>query len=165
MNLHPVTAPEVAAAYAIYLEVVEWLKNKGVRQWLRPLTEEEFQNRQIRGELFASLLESRMAAIVTIALEEDADWSEAVGTGKNWWIKTLATHRAFSRQNLGGRIMRACEAHLIQSGARVVYLECVDYGFLPEYYARLGYEVLKRKTITYPSGNTFPVALMRKSLD
>jgi GNAT superfamily N-acetyltransferase len=162
MELRPVTIEEIGAAHRVYLEVVDWLKALGVRQWLRALPEEVFRERQARGELFAGHLESRMAAIVTIAFEEDADWSEVVGPGKNWWIKTLATNRAFRRQNLGGQVMQACETRLIKSGAREVWLECVDAGFLPDYYAQFGYAVIKCKTITYPSGNTFEVTLMRK---
>lgn len=162
MQFHPVTQQEIGAAYGLYLEVAAWLRAKGLRQWLRPLPEDEFRGRQSRGELFAGHLENRIVAIVTIAFEEDPDWPEVVGPGKNWWIKTLAVSRACRGQDIGAQLMKASEAHLVQSGAREVWLECVDAGFLPDYYARLGYEVIKRKTITYPSGNTFPVALMRK---
>lgn len=164
MELRPVTVAEIGQAYYVYLEVVEWLKAKGVRQWLRALPEDTFQERQARGELFATHQENRITAIVTVAFERDPDWPEVVGSGRNWWIKTLAVSRAFAGQDLGAQVMKASDIHLTQSGAHEVYLECVDYCFLPDYYARLGYGVLKRKTITYPSGNTFPVALMRKSL-
>jgi len=162
MQLHPVTKHELGAAYGVYLEVVAWLKANGLRQWQRPLPEEEFRERQARGELFAARQENRLTAIVTLAFEEDPDWPEVVGPEKNWWLKTLAVSRAFHGKEVGGQVMQACETHLAQSGAREVWLECVEAGFLPDYYARLGYELVKRKTITYPSGNTFPVVLMRK---
>ncbi len=154
---------EIAAAYSIYLGVVDWLKARGVRQWLRVLPEDEFLGRQARGELFAGYVEDRMAAIVTVALEEDPDWTECVGTDKNWWIKTLAVSRAFGGRDLGTQMMSASEVHATRAGAKAIHLECV-VGFLPGYYTRCGYEELKRKSITYPSGNTFLVALMRKNL-
>ena len=45
MALHPVTEQEIGAAYGLYLEVAAWLRAAGVRQWLRPLPEEEFRAR------------------------------------------------------------------------------------------------------------------------
>jgi ribosomal protein S18 acetylase RimI-like enzyme len=162
MEFGPVTTGEIGAAHGVYLEVVAWLRAKGVRQWVRALPPEEFAARQARGELFAARLEGRLAGIVTLAFEEDHDWAEVVGPARNWWLKTLAISRACRGRNLGGQVMQACEAHLRQAGAREVWLECIEAGFLPDYYARLGYEVIKRKSVTYPSGNTFPVSLMRK---
>lgn len=162
MEISPATPEEISAVYGLYLEVVDWLMAKGLRQWQRPLPVEEFHHRQARGELFAARRDNRITAIVTLAFEKDPDWQEVVGPEKNWWLKTLAISRACHGQGLGGQVMQACETHLARSGARAVWLECVEAGFLPDYYARLGYEVIKRKTITYPSGNTFPVVLMRK---
>jgi hypothetical protein len=39
-----------------------------------------------------------------------------------------------------------------------------EKGFLPLYYGNLGYSVVARQEITYPSGNTFPMVLMRKEI-
>lgn len=164
MEFHPVASEEVGAAYSVYLEVAAWLKAQGVRQWLHLLPAEEFCERQARGELFAGRQDNRIAAIVTLAFEEDPDWPEVVGPAKNWWLKTLAVSRACRGQSVGRQVMQVCETHLAQCGAREVWLECIEAGFLPDYYARLGYEVIKRKTVTYPSGNTFPMVLMRKRL-
>ena len=158
------TVAEIEPAHALYLEVAAWLKMKGIRQWLRPLTLEEFQKRQARGELFGAFADHRLVATVALAFEEDDDWRQHVGDEKHWWLKTLAVTRTGGGRGLGQRTVQAGEAHLARAGAKEVYLECVDTGFLPGYYERLGYSVLKRATITYPSGNTFPVALMRKAL-
>lgn len=158
-----VTSGEVAATHALYLDVVAWLRAKGIRQWLRPLTAEEFAERQARGELFGAFNETRLVATVSLAFEEDDDWREHIGPEKRWWLKTLAVARAGGGQGVGEWTVRACETHLGDGGAKELYLECVD-GFLPTYYECFGYEVLKRATITYPSGNTFAVAAMRKNL-
>ena len=149
MDFRPVTLPEIDVAHAIYLDVVAWLKAKNIRQWLRPLTEEEFAERQARGELFALFLDDRMAAHAS---------------EKRWWIKTLTVARTDEGRGLGAKMLEQGEAFVRTSGGQELYLECVDAGYLPDYYARLGYELLVRTNITYPSGNTFLVALMRKTL-
>jgi predicted N-acetyltransferase YhbS len=163
MELRQLSTDEATAAHALYLDIVAWLKAKGIRQWLRPLDVKEFHERQVRAELFGAFADGRMVATVSLACEDDDDWAQHIGREKRWWLKTLAVARGGER-GLGERIVHACEGHLQGAGAREIYLECVDTGFLPGYYERLGYEVRQRADITYPSGNTFPVALMRKLL-
>lgn len=163
-DFRQLAANEVATAHELYLDVVEWLKAKGIRQWLRPLTLEEFRGRQARGELFGVFEAGRLVATVSLAFEEDDDWDRFLGAAKRWWLKTLAVARTSEGRHVGELTMRACERHLALARAKEVYLECVDTGFLPAYYERLGYEVLQRADITYSSGNTFPVALMRKRI-
>lgn len=163
MEFRPVSPAEVPATHALYLEVADWLKGRGVRQWLHRLSLEEFAERQERGELFGGFSAGRLASTVCLAFENDDDWQQHIGPEKRWWLKTLAVVRAGGGRGVGEWTVRAAETHLAGAGAKELHLECVD-GFLPTYYERLGYEVLRRATITYPSGNTFAVAVMRKSL-
>lgn len=165
MELRRIAAHEIEAAHALYLAVAGWLTERGIRQWLRPLTLEEFRERQAREELFGAFREGRMVATVSLAFEEDHDWTAHISGEKRWWLKTLAVARTGGNRGLGEQVVRAGEALVARAGATEIYLECVDNGFLPDYYERLGYAVLKRAEITYPSGNTFPVALMRKRLN
>jgi hypothetical protein len=164
MEFRPVSVDEVDVAYRLYVEAFEWLKRKGVRQWLRALPREEFTERQARGELFALFVAGKMAAMVTLAFEQDGDWQKYLPAGKRWWLKTLTVARTHGGRAVGEEVLRRAEAQLAAAGTQEVYLECVDAGFLPDYYAHLGYEIRQRAEITYPSGNTFLVCLMRKGL-
>ena len=159
-----VVGSEIDDAYTTYLEVFAWLRAKGVRQWLRALSREAFVELQRRGELFAYYLDDRLAAVVTLAFENSTYWSGEIGVDRRWWIKSLAVARRCRGTEVGGRVMQESEALIRRAGAAEAFLDCVDAGFLPDYYTRLGYEELGRKDITYPSGNTFPMVLMRKSL-
>ncbi len=153
---------QVDEAYAAYLGVFEWLNAKGVRQWLRALPHEEFLERERKGELFACYIDQKIAAIVTLAFEAGSYWADEMGSDARWWIKTLAVVRTWRGAGVGTLAMRGCEARVWGLRAPEVFLDCVDAGFLPGYYAGLGYTVLARKDITYLSGYTFPVALMTK---
>jgi ribosomal protein S18 acetylase RimI-like enzyme len=159
-----VVGSEIDDAYAAYLEVFEWLCAKGVRQWLRALSREAFVELQRRGELFAYCLEDRLVAVVTLAFENSLYWSGEIGVDRHWWIKSLAVARRCRGAGVGKRVMQESETLIRGAGAAEVFLDCVDAGFLPGYYMRLGYEELGRKGITYPSGNTFTMVLMRKNL-
>ena len=166
MKLHfqQVEDAELESAHTVYLEVFEWLKVKGVRQWLRPISREVFFERHCKGELFALYADDRLAAVVTLAFEVNSYWPEKVSEAPNWWIKSLGVARCFHNAGIGRRMMGECEAHLLKTGAVEVFLDCVDGDFLPGYYTQLGHEELGRKDITYPTGNTFPMVLMRKGL-
>ena len=152
---------EVESAYAVYLGVFEWLGAKGVRQWLCALPLDTFQERERKKELFGCFMDKRVAAVVTVALEPSPYWPELGGESR-WWIKTLAVDRGARGAGVGTVTMRECESLAWNAGAAEIFLDCVDVGFLPAYYAGIGYTVLSRKDITYPSGNTFHVALMKK---
>jgi predicted N-acetyltransferase YhbS len=156
---------EVSVAHSAYVGVYEWLNAKGVRQWLRALSEETFAGRQRDGQLFALYVDDRMAAVVTLAFEANSYWIETIGDQNRWWIKSLAVVRAWRGEGVGKRVMLECESIVLGAGVNEVFIDCVDGGFLPPYYAGLGYEALAHKEITYPSGNTFPMVLMRKKLN
>lgn len=160
----PVIDSEVGEAYAVYLEVFEWLNAIGVRQWLRALPKEAFVERQRRGELFVHFVDGRLSSAVTLAFECSPYWPTQVGEERLWWIKSIAVARRYRGAGVGKRVMQECESVISNVGAAAAFLDCVDVGFLPGYYSRLGYEELGRKDITYPSGNTFPMVLMRKQL-
>jgi ribosomal protein S18 acetylase RimI-like enzyme len=66
---------------------------------------------------------------------------------------------------IGRKVVRAAEDYIRTLNGEEVFLDCVDEkGFLPLYYGSLGYSVVARQEITYPSGNTFPMVLMRKEI-
>ena len=162
--LRAITEIELDAAYATYLAVFDWLNAKGIRQWLRALPAEAFAQRQRAGELLGCVVNGQIAAVVTLASERSPYWPEILGDENRWWIKTLAVSRACSGRGLGADVVRACEQVIRDAGATEAFLDCVDVGFLPGYYARLGYTPLGQKEITYPSGNAFLVTLMKKNL-
>jgi GNAT superfamily N-acetyltransferase len=164
VSFRQVRAMEIDGAYSAYLGVFEWLNARGVRQWLRALPSEAFVQRQRQGQLFGLYLDDRLAAVVTLAFECSPYWQERLGDENRWWIKTLAVVRDYRGRGLGAHVVHECELLIQASGATEAFLDCVDVGFLPGYYARLGYEALGQKEITYPSGNTFLVTLMKKNL-
>ena len=58
---------EFDQAYAIYLDAFEWLKAKGVRQWLVPISKIAYQERHLRGENFGYFISGELCAIVSLA--------------------------------------------------------------------------------------------------
>jgi GNAT superfamily N-acetyltransferase len=159
----PVAAGEVTDAYALYLGAVAWLREKGIRQWLTPVSLETFVAHQTRAELHGYWMTGALTAIAALVCRSDCDWQQIIGQAPVWWIDTLAVARRREGQNIGSRMLQQCEATIAAKRAAAVYLDC-HAGFLPTYYAAAGYVELAQRRITYPTGNTYPMVLMRKAL-
>ena len=152
-------------AYDIYLDAFEWLKAKGVRQWLVPISRTNYQERHIRGESFGYFISGELCAIVSLANMPTKYWAAQLGEVPQWWISLLAVSTSRRGMGIGRETVRAAEDYVRILNGKEVFLDCVDEkGFLPLYYGSLGYSVVARQEITYPSGNTFPMVLMRKEI-
>jgi ribosomal protein S18 acetylase RimI-like enzyme len=156
---------EFDQAYDIYLDAFEWLKVKGVRQWLVPISRATYQERHLRGENFGYFISGELCAIVSLTNMLMKFWAAQLGKVPRWWISMLAVAASRRRMGIGRETVRTAEEHVRSLSGKEVFLDCVDEkGFLPLYYGSLGYCVIARQEITYPSGNTFPMVLMRKEI-
>jgi len=156
---------EFDQAYAIYLDAFEWLKAKGARQWLVPISRIAYQERHLRGENFGYFISGELCAIVSLANILTKHWIAQLGEFPQWWISMLAVSSSHRGMGIGREMVRAVEDYIGTLDGKEVFLDCVDEkGFLPLYYGSLGYSIVARQEITYPSGNTFPMVLMRKEI-
>jgi ribosomal protein S18 acetylase RimI-like enzyme len=151
--------------YDIYLDAFEWLKVKGVRQWLVPISKNIYQEQQLRGENFGYFISCDLRGIISIAKKVTKYWTVYLGDVPRWWISTLAVASSYHGMGIGREMVKAAEDYIQTLNGEEIFLDCVDEKeFLPLYYRNLGYNVIARQEITYPSGNTFPMVLMRKEI-
>jgi len=163
-SLRALRGDEVDAAYEIYLQTCAWLQRKGVRQWLLPKPRATFDARQDQGENYGLFLGNDLAVIATLSCEVHAYWPEKLGAEKRWWLHTLAVAPEFRGRRLGEETVSAAVSLLRSKGASELFLDCGAEGVLPAYYGKLGFDPLAKKAITYPSGNTFLIVLMRNTI-
>jgi ribosomal protein S18 acetylase RimI-like enzyme len=156
---------EVDAAYEIQLQACAWLKQKGVRQWLSPKPRAVYDARQEKGENYGLYLGGSLAAAMALSFEVHPYWREALGAEPRWWLHTLAVAPGFRGKRVGEEAVEYAVALVRSRAAGDLFLDCGTDGVLPAYYGRLGFETLAQKDITYPSGNTYPITLMRKVSD
>jgi ribosomal protein S18 acetylase RimI-like enzyme len=155
---------EVDGAYALWLSVFDWLREKGVRQWLEPLPRAAFVASQERGELCGYFGEQQLAAVVTLASEDPQYWPLETRTSSRLWMKSLAVDRCFGGHGIGEAVIRSCETAATQRGKESLWLDCVESGFLPAYYGRYGYLVQASRAIACPSGDVLLMVRMKKNL-
>lgn len=155
---------ELDAAYAIIVEVTEWLLDKGVRQWLAPLPLDVYRQRHERGQNYGLLIDDELAAVVSLLTDRPIYWDEYLPETAFAWLSTLASSRRYKGYGLGPVTLTEAEASLARDGIGAVYLDCLyGAGHLPQFYESVGYEQVARKVITFLHGD-YDSVLMCKSL-
>ena len=163
LNFRPLRADEVDAAYAVYLEACAWLRRQQIRLWLQPLPPEKFKERQVHGELFGLFAGRELAVTLAIVNEVPAHWRDELGDEPCWWLSTIATAVECKGRRLGERAVAEATAWLARKGATEVLLDCA-LGFLPRFYQRCGFSALIEKDVAFPSGNNYPLVLMKRDI-
>ena len=168
ITLSPLSESDIRAAHAIYNRTFDWLTARGVRQWLLRLDEAAFAKRQTAGEAFAIHADSVLAGCVFVAFETISYYGDELKTQPRWWMHTLVIDRSFAGRGIGEQTVVAVCDLVRERGGDSVWLHCVNDAnhaeVIPSYYARLGFEEVLRTEVTYPSGNAFPMVVMRKAL-
>lgn len=155
---------EFAYAYAIIVEVTEWLLSRGIRQWLQPFPPEVYAQRQALGQNYGLFADDELASVVSLIDFRPDYWAEYLPRTRFKWLATLATSRNFKGQKLGELTMSEAEQQLSKEGVPAIYLDCFyGEGVLPLFYTSLGYQQIARKDVTFPHG-TFDSVLLRKTL-
>lgn len=164
----PLSERDIPAAHAIYSRAFDWLAAKGVRQWLLRLDEATFTSRQAAGEAFAISVGGELAGCVFVPFETIAYYGDELKSAPRWWMHTLVIDRKFAGLGIGERAVAAAGELVRTRGGGALWLHCVNDAnhaeVIPSYYARLSFEEVLRTDVTYPSGNSFPMVVMRKRL-
>ena len=168
ITLSPLTVSDVSAARAIYNRTFDWLTAKGVRQWLLRLDEATFIKRQAAGDAFAIHVDGVLAGCVFVPFETLGYYGAELMNVPRWWMHTLVIDRAFAGRAVGKLVVAAVCDLVRERGGDWLWLHCVNDAnhaeVIPSYYARLGFDEELRTEVTYPSGNAFPMVVMRKAL-
>jgi ribosomal protein S18 acetylase RimI-like enzyme len=132
------------------------------------LEEAAFARRQIASEAFAIHVDGALAGCVFVPFETIAYYGDELKATPHWWMHTLVIDRAFAGRGVGEQAVAAVCDLVRSRGGDSAWLHCVNDAnhaeVIPSYYARLGFDEVLRTEVTYPSGNAFPMVVMRKVL-
>lgn len=154
---------EDKAGHAVWMEAYDWLASRRVRQWLVPLRLEEFQKRTNDGHNYGLFNGPDLVAVTALRKFTDDHWTDSIGAEPRWWLGALAVRSSVRGRGIGKLVVTLARTEAATVGATELYLDCVE-GPLPKHYAALGFERCATKTITYRSGNAFPMILVRAPL-
>ena len=148
----------VDESFEVLNQVAKWIQSQGRRQRIANTTLEVYRKWQSEKSNFIVTEDDKIVGIVTLRTETLVDWPDQVAIGPIQMIRALATHPEHRGKGIGEFAMR--EVILQSANGNPVYLDCVS-GFLPEYYANLGFSVVQEQIRDYGEEGSFPITLMR----
>ena len=166
LSFRPLAAVEEAAGYQVICDTVDWLREKGIKLWEKPLPRETYAARQQRSENYGLFVGGELAGIVSLVRGAAQQWAEELPDRQIMWMSTLATANAFRGRGLGQQIVAQAISHLAGRGETLLYLDCKP-GFLVDFYSDAGFAEVARKTATIHRGTACylaEVVLMRRAL-
>lgn len=160
-----ISESEKEQAYLIICQRAEWLHSKRIKQWTKPLPREEFDKRQRNGSNYGLFVRGRLAVFLSLLKERLPYWDHETNQTEVWWLTTLATAIDFSGQKLGQIAVKKALEYLRQNGQKCLYVDCEKgNGFLPNYYGKLGFDIVIEKDIVFPKCGLSHMVLMKHNL-
>jgi ribosomal protein S18 acetylase RimI-like enzyme len=152
---------EIDTVHDIYNEAFEWLKGKGIRQWLTYKPRSFFEDFQRKGRLYGLFAGDELAVFAAMTQDKPPHWANEFDISNGAWIHRLTLKPRFRGQGIGALLVKHLIAEANENGASHICLDVVDVnGIMPAYYAALGFQKRKAADVTYPNGNTFPIVYM-----
>ncbi len=135
-----ITVDEISEGYQLIVERTNWLNQRGIQQWNKPIPETVLKQRQAEGNFYGYWVDGALMVVVCLLEHSVTDWGDKL-YGRYLYLATLASYVAHAGQGYGSScVMAACE-YARQAGYERIYLDCVDNArALPNFYLRLGFQ-------------------------
>lgn len=155
----------VDEAFAVLQLVGRTIESSGRRQRISKTTLVTYRTWQTQRANFIVTDDSRgsIIGLVTLCDERLDDWPDFLELGPVAMIRALATHPDHVRTGIGDFAIRcAIEAHDKKKSEKqtAIYLDCVS-GFLPSYYARLGFVTFAQQIREFDGDGALDITLMQ----
>ncbi len=151
---------EVNSAFELLQATGQWLASMGKRQRIANTPLSSLQTWQSLGQLYGVFVDSEPAGIFALTVEQFQDWLDFQHLGEATWLRALATHPQYRGMDIGSTAIRY--SLKILGTDSPLYLDCVA-GFLPQYYARHGFEKLATQDREYTNDGRYRIVLMKHS--
>ncbi len=157
-RVESVAEPLVDRAFGVLQATARWLHQRGLRQRIADIRRATYEQWQAAGVNYAVFRGDRLVGVFSLPRETFSDWTAFADQDPALWLRALATHPDQRGQGTGEfAVQKALE---IAGSGQPLWLDCVT-GFLPGYYARLGFEILARRVCPDGEGQEYQIALMR----
>lgn len=163
-SLRKLKDSEMAQGLSILHKNLQWLEERGIRQWSADVIKQAYPEYQKAGENFAFEHENQIVAVLSIHRMAPFYWQEMLSTPDYRFLSKLAVDVSLHGQGFGLLAMQAVLRLLRDENVQELYLEVShESGFLVKYYEELGFVVVDRIDIECKSG-MYDMVLMKSAL-
>jgi ribosomal protein S18 acetylase RimI-like enzyme len=155
---------EMAQALSLLQANLQWLEERGIRQWSADVIKRAYPEYQKAGENFAFEHEHQIVAVLSIHKRVPAYWGEMLNTLDHRFLSKLAVDVNLRGLGLGRRAIRAVQRLLRDEKVKEFFIEVShEKGFLVQYYKELDFVVVDRTDTECESG-IYDMVLMKCTL-
>ena len=157
----PLHDHEMPQGHAILCAAFHWLMNRRIRQWTAPMPMSVYQAWQQHRWNYGLFLEGELAVVLSLVEGSLDEWQDGEDGATVLWLHALATATPWKGRGFGRHAVRYA-VDIAQACASDLYLLCAEgNGFLPAFYASLGFEEVKRASAHYVELGVLEMVLMR----
>lgn len=154
-----IASNEIDAVHAIYDEVFEWLKTKGIHQWVTPKSRSFFEDFRRKDRLYGLFADEDLAVFAALMPEKPPHWTGEADIANGVWVHRLALNPRFRGRQIGALMVQHLIVLAHGKGASHICLDAVE-GAMPAYYAARGFQKRKTANVYYPNSGMLPIVFM-----
>jgi ribosomal protein S18 acetylase RimI-like enzyme len=156
---------EMPQALSLLHANLQWLEERGIRQWSADVIKRAYPEYQKAGENFAFEHEHKIVAVLSIHKRVPSYWREVLNALDHRFLSKLAVDVSLRGQGFGRRAIRATQRLFRDEKIKEFFIE-VSYedGFLVHYYKELSFVVVDRTDTECQSG-IYDMVLMECALE
>jgi ribosomal protein S18 acetylase RimI-like enzyme len=140
----------------------EWLKDKGIPQWINPFSSEWIKKRLNENEFYKAQANNETIAIFRLLHNDPFIWGEQ--SEKAIYIHSLAVRRKYHGKGIGRYLLEWVEEFANNNKYKYLRLDCMaENAALCNYYAQAGFLACEVKEIQLDN-NLWKSQLFQKSL-
>jgi len=163
-SLRKLKDSEMAQGLSLLHENLQWLEERGIRQWSADLIKRAYPEYQKLGENFVFEHKNQIVAVLSIHKRAPSYWREVLNTLDHRFMSKLAVDVSLRGQGLGRRALQAAQQLLRDEKVQELFLEVSsEEGFLIQYYKELDFVVVDRIGVELESG-PYDMVLMKCAL-
>jgi ribosomal protein S18 acetylase RimI-like enzyme len=158
----PLRDHELPHGHAILCTAFQWLRHRHIKQWTASMPMSLYQAWQRHQWNYGLFVAGELAVVLSLVEGPLDEWRDGSDDAIVLWLHALATATHMKGRGFGRHAVR-CAIDIAQARASVLYLLCAEgNGFLPAFYASLGFEEVKRASTYYVGLGVLGMVLMRR---
>jgi GNAT superfamily N-acetyltransferase len=160
-TFRPLYDHEMSQGHAILRAAFHWLIDRNIRQWTAPLPMRVYQAWQQHHWNYGLFRAGALAAVLSLVEGPLDEWRAGPDNTIVLWLHALATAPSWKGRGYGRRAVQ-CAMDIAQARASDLYLLCAEgNGFLPAYYASVGFQEVMRASTHDEGLGMLEMVLMR----
>ena len=163
-SLRKLKDSEMVHGLRLLHENLQWLEERGIRQWSADLIKRAYPEYQKMGENFAFENENQIVAVLSIHKRAPSYWREGMNSLDYRFLSKLTVDVRYRGQGFGRRALQAAQQLLRDEKVQELFIEVShEEGFLVQYYKELDFVVVDQTDIETESG-VYDMVLMKCAL-